>query len=288
MPDTSPRTPDGFDLQGHRGARALAPENTIPAFRTALEIGVTTLEMDVVVAGDGTMVVSHEPWMNPTICRTPAGERIAEGRAHSLYEMTYDDIARYDCGSLQHPDFPEQEPQSAPKPRLADVIGMAEVYTQQHDRPPVFYNIEIKSRPAWDGRFHPVPDEFVERVLSVVTAGGVAARTTLQSFDPRALEAVHAQSRMVRTALLVGWRADEGLSSQLERLSCTPDVYSPHYRRVDADLVVAVHERGLTIVPWTVNEGDDMKRLHALGVDGLITDHPRRARTVLGLWSLED
>jgi glycerophosphoryl diester phosphodiesterase len=281
-PDTT-RTPDGFDLQGHRGARGLAPENTIPAFRRALEIGVTTLEMDVVVAGDGTVVVSHEPWMAHEKCRTPQGERISESdeRTHNLYEMTYAEIEAYDCGGLRLPDFPEQTPTSAPKPRLRDVLRMAEAYVDDHDRAPVFYNIETKSRPDWEGTFHPDPHTFAERVLAVVEAEGVAPRTTIQSFDPRTLEATHERTDAVRLALLVAPGMDGAFDEHLARLSFTPDVYSPAHSLVDADLVAAVHDRGLHLVPWTVNDPFDMERLIQLGVDGLITDYPDRGRAVV-------
>lgn len=275
------QTPDRFDLQGHRGARGLAPENTIPAFRRALEIGVTTLEMDVAIAGDSTVVVSHEPWMVTEKCLTPDGERIEEQKRHNMYEMTYKEIKGYDCGSLKLDDFPEQEPKSAPKPRLEDVVQMAESYAQKHDRAPVFYNIEIKSRPEWDGRFHPEPAAFAEQVLAVLTEEDVTARTTLQSFDPRALEAVHKQNRTVRTALLV-WKAEgRSVAEHLEVLSFVPDIFSPAARLVDEDLVAAVHERGMQVIPWTVNERAAMKRLIRLKVDGLITDYPDRGRDVL-------
>lgn len=280
FPDTT-QAPDGFDLQGHRGARGLAPENTIPSFRRALEIGVTTLEMDVVIASDGTVVVSHEPWMASEKCRTPEGERVANAKRHNIYEMTYEEVAAYDCGSLKLDDFPEQTPTPAPKPRLQDVIRMAESYVREHDRPPVFYNVEIKSRPDWDGRFHPDPATFAERVLAVVTGEGVAARTTLQSFDPRSLEAVHRQNGTVRTALLVGWAGTDGFAENLEALSFVPDIYSPAARLVDEALVTSVHDRGLLLIPWTVNERSAMKRLIRLGVDGLITDYPNRGRAVL-------
>lgn len=281
-PDTA-RAPDGFDLQGHRGARGLAPENTIPAFRRALAIGVRTLELDVVIAGDGTVVVSHEPWMARTKCRTPSGERIDRGasKTHMIYEMTYDEVAAYDCGSLTLSDFPEQEPEPAPKPRLRDVIRAAESYVETHDRPPVFYNVETKSRPDWDETYHPTPAAFVDRVLAVVREEGVAPRVTLQSFDPRTLEAAHRRAAPVRTALLVGWSGDEGLTDNLSALSFVPDVYSPDARLVDEALVEAVHERGLTLVPWTVNEPEAMRRLLRLGVDGVITDYPNRGRAVL-------
>ncbi len=286
MPPNAPhsiRTPEGFDLQGHRGCRGLAPENTLPAFRRALELGVTTLEMDVVVAGDGTIVVSHEPWMAAHICRTPAGERIAasDERAHNIYAMDYDRVASYDCGRLQHPDFPEQAPQSASKPRLRDVFDLAEAYVEAHDRPPVFYNIEVKSRPEWDGTFHPDPEAFVQGVGAVVAEEGVAPRTTIQSFDPRVLEEVHRQGAGGRVALLVEEIGEEGIGPALGALSFRPEIYSPHAGLVDADLVAAVHTRGLALIPWTVNDPDEMRRLIALGVDGLITDRPDRAQDVL-------
>jgi glycerophosphoryl diester phosphodiesterase len=280
MADTT-LTPDGFDLQGHRGARGLAPENTVPAFRRALEIGVTTLEMDVVIAGDGTVVVSHEPWMAADKCLTPEGARFANGTGRNIYEMTYEEVAAYDCGCLTLEDFPEQASTPAPKPRLRDVVRMAEAYTQQHDRPPVFYNIEIKSRPDWDGTYHPLPPAFAERVLAAVTGSDVAPRTTIQSFDPRSLEVVHRQNTTVRTALLVGWAGDDGVTENLKALSFVPDIYSPTARLVDEALVAAVHERGLALVPWTVNDPAEMKRLLRLGVDGLITDYPDRARALL-------
>lgn len=277
------QVPEGFDLQGHRGARGVAPENTIPAFRRALESGVTTLEMDVVIAGDGTVVVSHEPWMARKKCRTASGERIRRGkqRSHNMYQMSYEEIEAYDCGSLKLSNFPEQEPTPASKPRLADVIQMAEAYTTEHERPPVFYNIETKSKPKWDNTFHPDPETFVERVLSVVAEQNVAPRTTVQSFDPRTLEAAHRRSGVIRTAFLVGWMGDDGLRNNLASLSFVPDIYSPNARLVDDDLVAAVHDRGMQVIPWTVNDPSTMKRLIQLGVDGLITDYPGRGQAVL-------
>jgi len=278
----SSRGPDGFDLQGHRGARGLVPENTIPSFRRALDLGVTTLELDVVLAGDGTVVVSHEPWMMREKCFAPDGDPIPDGasRSHTLYELSYDRIAAYDCGRTLS-DFPEQEAVSAPKPRLRDVVEMAEAYVAAHDREPVFYNVEIKSRPDWEGTFQPEPAPYVRRVLAAVTATGVAPRTTIQSFDPRIIEAAHRQNDVVRLAFLVGEGGDEGVEQNLAQLSFTPDVYSPNAALVDEALVTAVHDRGLRLVPWTVNDPETMRRLIRLGVDGLITDYPDRALTVL-------
>ena len=283
------RGPTGFDLQGHRGARGLAPENTIPAFRRALELGVTTLEMDVGISGDGQVVVSHEPWMSHEICACPSGEPVPEPRAreHTLYRMPYAEIEQYDCGRRRHPDFPRQETQPAAKPLLRDVIGRAEAYVAEHDRPPVFYNIEIKSRPEWDGTFHPKPEAFARRVLTAVHEGGVAGRTTIQSFDARALRAMR-QLRddeppegAVRLALLVVHGTAALLPEQLDELGFTPDLYSPAHASVDEALVHAAHKRGLQVVPWTVNEREQMRRLLRLGVDGLITDYPDVGRDVV-------
>ena len=274
--------PDGFDLQGHRGARGLVPENTIPAFRRALELGVTTLEMDVVISKDGQVVVSHEPWMSHEICSLPSGAPIAEeeARSHNLYRMTYAEIEQYDCGQRRHPDFPRQETQPAVKPLLRDVIAMAESYVAEHERSLVYYNIEIKSRPAWDEEFHPPPKAFARRVLEVVREADATSRTTLQSFDLRALRApreVRAEqggNDAVQLSLLVGREAAGRLAEQLDRLGFTPAVYSPAYPAVDQALLQAAHDRGLRVVPWTVNERTDMRRLIRLGVDGLITDVP--------------
>jgi len=288
LPDSTQK-PEGFDLQGHRGARGLAPENTIPAFRRALKIGVTTLEMDVVISGDGTVVVSHEPWMSHKICTLPSGDPVPEDeeRSHNLYRMTYTEIEQYDCGRHQHPDFPRQKTQASVKPRLRDVIAMAETHVANHERSPVFYNVEIKSRPAWDGQFHPEPTAFARQVLSVVHESGVEAQTTIQSFDERALRAAR-QLRAdregkagVRLALLVVDGTANTLPDQLDALGFTPAVYSPAHSSVDAALLRAAHDRSLRVVPWTVNERGDMRRLIRLGVDGLITDYPDVAKDVL-------
>lgn len=284
-PDASSRAivPEGFDLQGHRGARGLAPENTLPAFRRALEVGVTTLELDVVISGDGKVVVSHEPWMSATICRTPDGAPIPEGeqKEHNLYAMTAAEAARYDCGTREHPRFPEQALQKASKPLLADVIEMAEAEAGRTDREPVFYNVETKIRPSWEGTFTPEPEPFAEAVLQVLEETGVARRSTIQSFDPRTLEVVHRRDAPVRTALLVAESLDRGLSQNLSALSFTPDVYSPAYRLVDAALLERASANGLAVIPWTVNDKDDMQQLIDQGVDGLITDYPNRAVEVL-------
>lgn len=285
--DSSAQAPDGFDLQGHRGARGLAPENSLPAFRRALELEVTTLELDVVISGDGKVVVSHEPWMSDVICTTPDGEPVPEGseREHNMFEMTYDEIKAYDCGSRAHPRFPEQVQEPVHKPLLRDVIDMAESYASTHDRGPLFYNVETKIRPKWEETFTPDPDAFADAVLQVLDDTGVMRRSTIQSFDPRTLIVANARKQPVRLALLIASSAEKGVPENLKMLPFTPDIYSPDYTLVTEAMIAGAHHRDMDVIPWTVNDPDEMERLVALGVDGLITDYPDRAVAVLDTWS---
>lgn len=275
--------PPVFDLQGHRGARGLLPENTVPAFLRALELGVTTLEMDAVITKDGEVVVSHEPWFSSVICSLPSGEPVppADEQRYRIYELPYEEVARFDCGSRGHPRFPEQQPMRVSKPLLRDVIRAAEAYAAEHDLPPVRYNIETKSRPGGDGVLHPGPEEFVRLLYGVLTETGIRDRATLQSFDVRTLQAARRLDPSLQLALLVEFEGNRGLEADLAELGFTPDLYSPDYRLVDAALVAAAHARGLQVVPWTVNDLEEMRRLKALGVDGLITDYPDRGRLLL-------
>lgn len=271
-----------FDLQGHRGARGLLPENTIPGFRRALDLGVTTLEMDVVVSKDGQVVLSHEPWFAHDICTTPEGQPVPDGseRVHNMGALTYAEIARYDCGLRGNPNFPEQQPMAVAKPLLDSVFAMAEAYPRPAGHA-IRYNIEIKSSPARDSVFTPLPPAYARALYDVLVRHNVLDRTTVQSFDPRSLEAMRAIDPTVTLAFLVENR--DGHEANLDRLTFTPDIYSPNFRLLTREVVQALHRRGMQVIPWTVNNPDDMRAVIALGVDGLITDYPDRARVVLGL-----
>ncbi|PSQ99637.1 MAG: glycerophosphodiester phosphodiesterase [Bacteroidetes bacterium QS_9_68_14] len=281
---TPAQAPPVFDLQGHRGARGARPENTWPAFRHALRAGAVTLEMDAAVTADSQIVLSHEPWMNPALCRRPNGAAIpeGEGKKHALFEMDYREIARYNCGSLRAPGFPEQRPLAAPKPRLADVLRQAEALAAAMGRPPLFYNIETKTRPAWDGRFHPDPETFTRRLVETIAEadpdGSLTRRAMIQSFDARTLRAARRMGFGGRLALLVGQEREGALPDHVEALGFAPDVYSPHHARVDEATVEEATRRGIEVVPWTVNDPARMRALKALGASGLITDHPARGR----------
>jgi glycerophosphoryl diester phosphodiesterase len=268
---------DTFDLQGHRGCRGLYPENTIEGFRLALNMGVNTLEMDVVISGDDSIVVSHEPWLSHEICSGPAGEIITEKneKDFNLYKMPYSGIAKCDCGSKPHPRFPSQRKINAYKPLLRDVIRASDKYGRGLRNQPPRYNIELKlETAAQPGRWNPEPDVFAEKVIRLVKEEGITDRVTLQSFDLETLRQIHAQAPEIQTALLVENKLS--FPANLEALGFIPQIYSPDFVLVNEALVKEVHEKGMKIIPWTVNEKEDMIRLKGYGVDGLITDFPNR------------
>lgn len=266
-----------FDLQGHRGARGLKPENTIPSFIEALNQGVTTLEMDVVITKDKQVVVSHEPWMAADICLQPDGSEISpkEEKRFNIYEMIYEEVRRFDCGSKGNARFPEQQKMTIHKPLLRDVIVAVEDHIKSYTQYEVDYNIEIKSHPAGDNRFHPQPKEFSDLVYTIISEHLPLERVIIQSFDVRVLQYWHKTWPQVRLAFLV--ENQKTPEQNLQELGFTPSVYSPHFRLLSPEIIQQLKSAGMRVIPWTVNERADMQRLRTWGVDGLITDYPDRA-----------
>lgn len=262
-----------IDIQGHRGARGYLPENTIPAFLLALESGVTTLEMDVVVTSDGKLVVSHEPWMSAETCSHPDGSPVTEGEQESLnlHKMTFAEISGFDCGKRGNARFPLQKPMAAKKPLLEEVINTVEAEVRKRGATPVFYNIETKSEPSGDSIYNPEPEQFAAILLNEINKGGIRERTIVQSFDVRTLVAMRKLDSGVKLALLV----ESGtLPANLDSLGFKPEIYSPDFNLVTDILVRDAHEMGIKVIPWTVNDTLEMKRLIEMGVDGIITDYP--------------
>lgn len=273
----SPVTPPvGFDWQGHRGSRGIMPENTVPAFLKALEYPeVTTLELDLAVSKDKQLIVSHEPWFNSAICRQPNGDSIArrdEGK-FLIYQMTASEIRSFDCGSWGNPRFPEQQKMKVYKPTLREVVEAVRA-----KKPDIRWNIEIKSNPDWDGLRHPPVEEFARLVIAELRALGIEKNAVVQSFDVRALQAVHRQAPEIQLAFLI-----ENLKSfnfNLEKLGFTPAIYSPYYQLVSRKLVRKCRAKNMKLIPWTVNDVSAMRGLIHLGVDGIITDYPNRIQEV--------
>lgn len=265
-----------FDKQGHRGCRGLMPENTIPAMIKALDLGVTTLEMDIAITKDNSPILSHDQWFAQDITTKPDGSYMGEReeRKFVIYWMTYEEVKRFDVGLKPHPRFPQQQKLKVVKPLLSDVIDTAEKHSLTTGRPLPYYNIETKTNPEFDGVFHPKPEEFVDLLIAVVKQKRIQERTIIQSFDFRTLQYLHKKYPAIKTAMLIENFDKRSLEEQLTALEFVPTIYSPAYTLVNDKLVNDCHRQNIKIIPWTVNDKNEIERLKALGVDGIITDYP--------------
>ena len=292
-----------FDLEGHRGARGLAPENTLAAFRRALEIGVTTLETDMAVTRDGVIVVSHDPFLNPDVVRDKDGQWLAT-RGPAIHALTLAELRTYDIGRLNPASayarqFPEQRASDGERlPTLAEVFALGKASGK-----PVRFNIETKITPS-SGADTPDAASFAKRVVEAVRAAGVTERVTVQSFDWRTLIEVKRLAPEIETACLTiqtqnddtvrqsadggasPWHAgfalrDHGgsLAATVKAAGCA--IWSMFWRNLTPKDFSEARAQGLKVLPWTVNEPSEMRRLIDLGVDGIITDYPDRLREVM-------
>ena len=265
-----------FDLQGHRGARGLAPENTLPAFAAALAIGVSTLELDAGVTKDGVVVIHHDRRLNPDIARGPGG-RWVEAPAPPIHLLTFAELQRYDVGRLRPGSntalrFPEQQPADGTRvPRLADLFDLV----KKTGNATVHFNIETKLSPQAPAETLP-PKKFARAVLAEVRKAGMQARTSIQSFDWRTLKVVERDAPGIVTVYLTGQR---GTQSQPKAVRAAGGrVWSPDHEALDTMALAEARALGLKVVPWTVNEPAAIERVLDLGVDGPISDYPDRAR----------
>jgi glycerophosphoryl diester phosphodiesterase len=278
---TSDENSQDFDLQGHRGARGLLPENTIPGFLKAADLGVDTIELDLVVTGDRQLLISHEPWFNHLISTKPNGMPVTEEEQmdYNIFEMTYAEIQQFDVGKRGNPNFPAQTPVEAIKPLFKDAIRTIEKYISENELPPVAYNIETKSNPDQYGIYYPHPDEFAQLLYDELSGlneeFNLLGRVTVQSFDPATLIEFRKLNEQTAIAMLVHTTAP--MESFIEALGFTPEVWSPDYRLITPELILKAHERNMDVIPWTVNTISEMQQLLELGIDGIITDYPDSA-----------
>lgn len=273
--------PPHFDVQGHRGCRGLLPENSIPAFIKATNLGVTTLELDVVISKDKKVIVSHEPYMSATICQAPQGQTMTkqQGKSYNIYQMNYEDISAFNCGSLPHPKYPHQQLMPTTKPLLSHVIDTVLQEVQLTNRAPIYFNIELKSDPKKDDIYQPPPREFVRLVLDLIQQKNIADYVILQSFDWRLLKEIKVQAPHIRVAQLV--MNTKKAKKNIEKLGFTPDIYSPYYKLVRKRTIKYLHREGIAVIPWTVNTEKDMEKLIKKGVDGIITDYPDKLLSLI-------
>ncbi|WP_370912514.1 glycerophosphodiester phosphodiesterase family protein [Chitinophaga sp. RCC_12] len=271
-----------IDVQAHRGGMALMPENTIPAMINAVKLGARTLELDCIITADQQVVVSHDAYMSAEFMRKPDGSDIskAEEKSLALYKMSYDSIRKYDAGTKPHPRFPQQEKMMVHRPLLTDLIDSVETYIKTHHLKPVFYNMETKSAPDGDGIYNPGPAEFVARVMEVINRKKITDRVIIQSFDIRPLQELHKTHPGQKTALLIGNK--DSFSDNLEKLGFTPTIYSPNYLLVTPTLVKEAHDKKVAVIPWTVDDESELKKLISWGVDGIISNAPDKLIKLVG------
>ncbi len=290
-----------LDIQGHRGARGLAPENTLPAFARALSLGVSTLEMDCAITRDGVVVVSHNPALNPDITRGPDGEWL-EKTGPAIWTLTYAELQRYDVGRLKRGTsyanrWPEQSPVDGARiPRLADVFALV----KKSGNETVRFNIETKISPLAPAETTD-PEDFARRLISAVRSAGMAERTAIQSFDWRTLAVVQKEAPEIPTVYLT---VETGFMDNLQRQGNSPwtagirfrdhgsvprmvkaaggAVWSPYLGDLTREAVKEAQALGLKVVVWTLNNPADMRRVIEWGVDGVISDRPDLLRKVAG------
>ena len=296
-----------IEIQGHRGARGLLPENTIPAFERAIELGVDTLEFDLGVTRDGVPVVHHDRSLDPDRTRDSDGAWLEPPgpflNTLNLTALSEFDVGRAAPGSKVAERFPEQVSRDGARiPSLAEVLALGRRSGAERIR----FNIETKVTPL---AAHETvsPEEFARVVVGVLRAEGVIARTDLQSFDWRVLHEARRLAPDITTVCLTveqrwldnvlrghpgpsPWTAgldidafDGSVPRLVKAAGCA--VWSPYYREVSDEALTEAHALGLRVVVWTVNDVDDMLALARMGVDGIITDYPDRAVDALASWS---
>ena len=265
------------EIQGHRGARGLMPENTIPAFLEALKIGVHTLELDLAVTKDKELLVSHEPYMKSSYCLDPEGNEIPQEaeKSNKIYQMTYQEIKSFDCGTKINSGFPDQQKFKVNKPLFKDLVQAVNIYLKDKPGRQAKYNIEIKSDPKDDNVFHPAPPEFSDLAYNFIQENVDPSLVNVQSFDFRVLQYFHEKYPKIELAVLIG--NQKSIDDNLKELGFKPDIYSCHYKLLSKEKVEFLHKQGMKVIPWTINEIDEMKKVITMGVDGIITDYPNRA-----------
>ncbi|WP_246773972.1 glycerophosphodiester phosphodiesterase [Bradyrhizobium diazoefficiens] len=291
-----------FDIEAHRGGRALMPENTLPAFANALTMGVETLELDVGVTADGEVVVSHERGLNPDLARDATGAYVA-APGTPFVKLRFADVRTYDVGQIR-PDsayakqFPDQRAVPGTRiPTLKELFALVRKSGNERVR----FNIETKIDPDRPDQSLE-PQAFVAKLLGVIAGEKLSDRVMIQSFDWRTLLLVQRQAPTIPTVYLTlqrgsaptvvldkatNWTAgyspaDHGGSLPRTIKAAGGAVWSPYFGDVTAALVAEAHTLGLRVVVWTVNKPDDMVRMIEMGVDGIISDRPDLLRQVAG------
>lgn len=280
--ETPNRLRKTIDLQGHRGARGLKPENTWPAFEEAIKYKMVTLELDTVLTKDKRVVIHHDSDTNPIICQNANGTEI---KKTSLYDLTLAELQSYDCGSKKNPNFPKQIP--VPGTKLLSLEEFFEKVILAEKKSKEVYEFNIETKFPDDGS---APDSLVkehtEKLIQIIEKYKVVERSTIQSFDLRTLNFSKSKNAKIKTSALFvptyfqGFLMTIGFGNGYREtiLSAAKDkqadIISPYFLYVTPKFVKESHDKGMLVIPWTVNTEKEMKRLVSCGVDGIISDYP--------------
>lgn len=280
--ETPTRLRKDIDLQGHRGARGLKPENTWPAFEEAIKYKMVTLELDTVLTKDKRVVIHHDSETNPIICQNVDGSPIQK---KSLYELTLAELQSLDCGTKQNPSFPKQIP--VPGTKLLSLEEFFELVLKHEKKSKEVYEFNIETKFPDDGS---APDSLVkehtEKLIQIIEKYKVVDRSTIQSFDLRTLVVSKQKNTKIKTSALFvptyfqGFMMTIGLGNGYREtiLSAAKvkgaDIISPYFLYVTPKFVNTSHTQGMMVIPWTVNTEKEMRRLVTCGVDGIISDYP--------------
>jgi glycerophosphoryl diester phosphodiesterase len=303
-----------FDVQGHRGARGLRPENTLPGFELAIDLGVHTIETDLHLTLDGVPILTHDPAITERLCRRLPGTRTPPPEDHPLVRsLSLEQVRTYQAS--RNPDpvrFPQQKQAVSPLallmaakwridphaiPTLAELIAFADAYHGEPGRAVgktdeqraragrLRFDLELKRvpfRPEWigDGFDGENPALLETRVVEVLRSAGVMDRASVRSFDHRCVRAIRTLEPALSTAVLIAATAPVQ-PVDLARQAGAQN-YCPDFTFLRREHVRECHEEGIRVVPWTVNSPDDMQRLLEWGVDGMTTDYPDRLVRLLG------
>jgi glycerophosphoryl diester phosphodiesterase len=272
-------TAGAFDLQGHRGARGHAPENTLPGFERALAIGVDTLELDVGVTRDQVVVIHHDRRLNPDLARGPDGKWVS-APAPTIHSLTLEQLQTYDVGRIRPGSeyarrYPQQKPVDGTRiPKLEALFSLTRGKK-------IGFNIETKLVPeAPDETLAPEP--FARALIAEVRRAGVAGRTTIQSFDFRTLAVVQREAPEIATAYLTSGKKGEAVPRMVHEAKGA--IWSPNFQDLDLRTLAVAHELRVKVIPWTVNQPADIRRVLEMKVDGVISDYPDRVLEELKRW----
>ena len=259
-------------MQAHRGGAGLMPENTISAMKNALDLDVNTLEFDLQLSQDGQVVVSHDNYFDPRYATRPDGSLIQkEDPKEYLYTMPYDSIAKYDVGLRFVDRWPTQQKVAEVKPLASELIDFTESYAKK----PVNYNIEIKSWPGeGEGTLWPDYNTFCDTCIPLLLSKNLGDRLIVQCFDTRALNYMHEKWPELTLSYLTEDYDGGDIEALLQNLDFVPQWWSPESSVVTPENVAWCHEHGIGVVPWTVDDPAEMRRLVDCGVEAIISNYP--------------